>query len=127
MQPYGRAINPPAPNPTKPLKRNMDEEASHRPAVTKPSNVQPSGEAKRRKTDDEHNPMQAVRPTMPPPIRQSNIRKVRTHCSIASLKESQLTSETCTALYVRTSWHGSPLWLFNFQECPAPATRSSHG
>ncbi|KAJ5174231.1 uncharacterized protein N7482_000108 [Penicillium canariense] len=75
---YGRPINPPAPNPAKPPKRNMDEEAGHRAAVTNPSNVQPSGEAKRRKTEDEHNPMQPIRPTMAPPIRQSNIRKPST-------------------------------------------------
>ncbi|KAJ5087052.1 hypothetical protein NUU61_008359 [Penicillium alfredii] len=75
VQQYGRSINPPVPNPAKPPKRMMDEEASHRPAVSKPSNVKPSGEAKRRKTEDEHNPMQPMRPTMAPPIRQSNIRK----------------------------------------------------
>ena len=73
---HGRPINPPAPNPAKPPKRNMDEEAGYRAAVANTSNVQPSGEAKRRKTEDEHNPMQPVRPTMAPPIRQSNIRKV---------------------------------------------------
>lgn len=73
---YGRPINPPAPNPAKPPKRNMEEEAGYRAAVTNPGNVQPSGEAKRRKTEDEHNPMQPLRPTMAPPIRQSNIRKV---------------------------------------------------
>lgn len=73
---YGRPINPPAPNPAKPPKRNMDEEAGYRAAVANPSNAQPSGDAKRRKTEDEHNPMQPVRPTMAPPIRQSNIRKV---------------------------------------------------
>lgn len=79
IQPYGRPINPPAPNPAKPPKRGMDEDAGHRPAVAKPSNVRPSGEHKRRKTEDEHNPMQPVRPTMAPPIRQSNIRKVCTN------------------------------------------------
>ncbi|KAF3389252.1 hypothetical protein F1880_004501 [Penicillium rolfsii] len=72
---YGRPINPPAPNPAKPPKRNMDEEAGYRAAVPNPSNIQPSGEAKRRKTEDEHNPTQPLRPTMAPPIRQSNIRK----------------------------------------------------
>ncbi|KAJ5905032.1 uncharacterized protein N7473_001948 [Penicillium subrubescens] len=72
---YGRPINPPAPNPAKPPKRNLDEESGYRVAVTNPNNVQPSGEAKRRKTEDEHNPMQPLRPTMAPPIRQSNIRK----------------------------------------------------
>jgi hypothetical protein len=54
----------------------MDDEAGYRAAVANPSNVQPSGEAKRRKTEDEQNHMQPVRPTMAPPIRQSNIRKV---------------------------------------------------
>jgi hypothetical protein len=73
-----RLVNPPSPNPAKPPKRPQDEEAGHRPAVTKPSNVQPSGEFKRRKTDDEHNPMQSVRPPMQPPIRQSGARKVST-------------------------------------------------
>ncbi|EPS33129.1 hypothetical protein PDE_08091 [Penicillium oxalicum 114-2] len=72
---YGRPINPPAPNPAKPPKRNMDEEAGHRAAVSNTANVQPSGEAKRRKTEDEHNPIHPVRPTMAPPIRQSSIRK----------------------------------------------------
>lgn len=38
--------------------------------------IQPSGEAKRRRTEEEHNPPPSVRPTMAPPIRQSNIRKV---------------------------------------------------
>jgi hypothetical protein len=79
---YGRPINPPAPNPAKPPKRNLDEEAGYRAAVTNPSNVQPSGEAKRRKTEDEHNPMQPLRPTMAPPIRQSNIRKVSSTSSV---------------------------------------------
>ncbi|KAJ5156831.1 hypothetical protein N7492_009634 [Penicillium capsulatum] len=75
IQPYGRSINPPAPNPAKPPKRVMDEDAGHRPAVKKPSNVLPAGEAKRRKTEDEHNPMQPMRPHMAPPIRHSNMRK----------------------------------------------------
>lgn len=75
IQPFGgRSINPPAPNPAKPPKRGNDE-TSHRPAPSKPSNVQSTGEFKRRKTEDEHNPMPPVR-TMAQPIRQSNIRKV---------------------------------------------------
>ena len=77
IQPFGaRSINPPAPNPAKPPKRGNDE-TSHRPAPSKPSNVQSTGEFKRRKTEDEHNPMPPVR-TMAQPIRQSNIRKVST-------------------------------------------------
>lgn len=71
-----RPINPPAPNPAKPPKRHHDEDTGHRPAVVKPSSVQASGEVKRRKTEDEHNPMQSVRPSMHPPIRQSGARKV---------------------------------------------------
>ncbi|KAF5858379.1 hypothetical protein ETB97_004458 [Aspergillus alliaceus] len=73
IQPYNRTINPPQPNPAKPPKRGLDEEASHRSAAPKPGAMQPSGEAKRRRTEDEHNPI--MRPTMAPPIRQSNIRK----------------------------------------------------
>lgn len=77
IQPFSRSINQPQPNPAKPPKRNLDDEASHRPAPRKPSaTVQPTGEAKRRRTDDEQNGMPSVRPTMAPPIRQSNIRKV---------------------------------------------------
>ena len=71
-QPYGRPLNPPVPNPAKPPKRVMDEEAGFRPAVKKPSNVLPTGEGKRQKTEDEP----PVRPPMAPPIRHSNIRKV---------------------------------------------------
>ncbi|KAL5041852.1 hypothetical protein BDW71DRAFT_211756 [Aspergillus fruticulosus] len=69
----GRTINPPAPNPAKPPKRGIEEE-NHRSAAAKPGAMQPSGEAKRRRTDDEQN-RASMRPTMAPPIRQSNIRK----------------------------------------------------
>ncbi|KAL4923131.1 uncharacterized protein BDV17DRAFT_18437 [Aspergillus undulatus] len=73
----GRTINPPAPNPAKPPKRGMDDEAS-RPTTAKPGAMQPSGETKRRRTDDEQQQQQnrtSMRPAMAPPIRQSNIRK----------------------------------------------------
>ena len=73
MQPYNRTINPPQPNPAKPPKRGLDDEPGHRSAAPKPGAMQPSGETKRRRTEDEHNPV--MRPTMAPPIRQSNIRK----------------------------------------------------
>lgn len=76
VQPFNRSVNQPHPNPAKPPKRAMDDEPSNRPAPSKPSTVQPSGETKRRRTEDEHNPPPSVRPTMAPPIRQSNIRKV---------------------------------------------------
>lgn len=95
LQPYGRSINPPPANTAKPPKRMMDEDAGHRPAVSKPSNVLPSGESKRRKTEDEHNPMQPVRPAMARPIRQpsSSIRKVS-----ADLEFTQLASNLLTLL-----------------------------
>ncbi|KAL2869734.1 uncharacterized protein BJX67DRAFT_346895 [Aspergillus lucknowensis] len=70
----GRPINQPVPNPAKPPKRGLEEEASHRPATAKLGAMQPSGETKRRRTDDEQN-RASMRPTMAPPIRQSNIRK----------------------------------------------------
>ncbi|KAL4914980.1 hypothetical protein BDW62DRAFT_189452 [Aspergillus aurantiobrunneus] len=70
----GRTINQPAPNPAKPPKRGLEEETNHRPAAAKPGAIQPSGETKRRRTDDEENHA-SMRPTMAPPIRQSNIRK----------------------------------------------------
>ncbi|KAL2858483.1 hypothetical protein BJY01DRAFT_201282 [Aspergillus pseudoustus] len=70
----GRTINQPAPNPAKPPKRGLEEETNHRPATAKPGAMQPSGETKRRKTDDEQNGT-SMRPTMAPPIRQSNILK----------------------------------------------------
>lgn len=84
LQPYGRSINTPASNPAKPPKRVMDEDAGHRAAVAKPSNVQPSGEAKRVKTDDEHGqPVRTIgRPVRPP----STVRKVCiSHLSFLSL------------------------------------------
>ncbi|KAJ5623585.1 hypothetical protein N7490_012190 [Penicillium lividum] len=76
LQPYGRSVNTPAANPAKPPKRVMDDDAGHRPAVRKPSNVHPSGEAKRVKTDDEHGqPVRTIgRPVRPP----STIRKPST-------------------------------------------------
>lgn len=40
--------------------------------------MQPSGETKRRRTEDEQSRMSSMRPAMAPPIRQSNIRKVST-------------------------------------------------
>ncbi|KAJ0413951.1 hypothetical protein BJY00DRAFT_47571 [Aspergillus carlsbadensis] len=67
-------VNQPAPNPAKPPKRGLEEEANHRAATAKPGTMQPSGETKRRRTDDEQNAA-SMRPTMAPPIRQSNILK----------------------------------------------------
>ncbi|KAJ5220493.1 hypothetical protein N7468_009697 [Penicillium chermesinum] len=93
VQPYGR-INPPAPNPARPPKRQPDEDAGQRAAVRKPSNVHAYGEAKRRKTEDEHNPMQQVRPPMAPPdsplqYAQGMVRMLTTHLEqISTLGQS---------------------------------------
>ncbi|OJJ49068.1 hypothetical protein ASPZODRAFT_129445 [Penicilliopsis zonata CBS 506.65] len=75
IQPFGRSINTPAPNPAKPPKRALDEEASHRPVPTRASTAYQSNDSKRRKTEDEQPQVPPVRPTMAPPIRQSAIRK----------------------------------------------------
>ncbi|KAL4892773.1 hypothetical protein BDV59DRAFT_179727 [Aspergillus ambiguus] len=91
VQPFNRSINPPQPNPAKPPKRGLDEEASRRPATAKPGMMQPSGD-KRRRTEDGQNPV--TRPTMAPPIRQSsnrkesNIRKEPTKHSIYGLPQA---------------------------------------
>ncbi|PYH92312.1 hypothetical protein BO71DRAFT_457670 [Aspergillus ellipticus CBS 707.79] len=75
IQPFNRSINPPQPNPAKPPKRGLEEETSHRPTAPKTATMQPSGESKRRRTEDEQSRMSSMRPAMAPPIRQSNIRK----------------------------------------------------
>ncbi|RAL12557.1 uncharacterized protein BO97DRAFT_405478, partial [Aspergillus homomorphus CBS 101889] len=75
IQPFHRSINQPQPNPAKPPKRGLDEEANQRPTALKTGTMQPAGESKRRRTEDEQNRMSSMRPTMAPPIRQSNIRK----------------------------------------------------
>ncbi|PWY94602.1 hypothetical protein BO94DRAFT_531547 [Aspergillus sclerotioniger CBS 115572] len=75
IQPFNRSINQPQPNPAKPPKRGLDDETSHRPTAPKTATMQPSGESKRRRTEDEQSRMSSMRPAMAPPIRQSNIRK----------------------------------------------------
>ncbi|GLA38575.1 hypothetical protein AnigIFM63309_005874 [Aspergillus niger] len=75
IQPFNRSINQPQPNPAKPPKRGLDDEANHRPTAPKSATMQPSGETKRRRTEDEQSRMSSMRPAMAPPIRQSNIRK----------------------------------------------------
>lgn len=81
-QNYGR-INPPAPNPARPAKRPMNEEASNRPPVKKISNVHSVIGDKWGKGEDEqqhqyqHQPSRpSVRPPMGPPKRVSNMRQV---------------------------------------------------
>ncbi|CAG8161965.1 unnamed protein product [Penicillium nalgiovense] len=98
IQPFGgRSINPPPPNPAKPPKRGNDE-TSHRAAPSKPSNVQSTGEFKRRKTEDEHNPMPPVR-TMAQPIRQSSIRKESMKPSTLGRGQSSLAPQSGSSSY----------------------------
>lgn len=66
----------PPPNPAKPPKRALEEESNARSMVPKNGVTSQQADSKRRKTEDEFNPEPPVRPTMAPPIRQSNIRKV---------------------------------------------------
>ena len=76
------ALNHPPPNPARPpIKRALDPEPEDEPP--KPIRV-PAGqsyqanEGKRRRTGEDEIRETTVRPTMAPPIRQSNIRKART-------------------------------------------------
>lgn len=141
VQPFNRSVNQPQPNPAKPPKRAMDDEPSNRPAPSKPSAVQPSGETKRRRTEDEHNPPPSVRPTMAPPIRQSTIRKVSLPPlpSFPIRELSILTSFPGTQKAVfgrpqqaldaqqRTSLGPPPVWLFYFQDRTAAETSPPDG
>jgi len=66
----------PLPNVAKPAKRPAEDEPFQRPAITKAGAVSQANDVKRRRTDDEDVQEAQIRPTMAPPIRQSNIRKV---------------------------------------------------
>ena len=108
VQPYARPINPPVPNPAKPPKRGPDDEGGHRAVVTKPSNVQPTTEGKRQKTEDEGSLMQPMRGPMAPPVRHSNIRKVINPFAPQSLLEE--TNADCEfsnspLCLIRHPWH----------------------
>jgi len=72
--------NYPAPNPAKPPAKRVFE-PDHEDEPTRPTRVQggqsyQQNDTKRRRTEDEETFEAHVRPTMAPPIRQSNIRKV---------------------------------------------------
>lgn len=127
IQPHSRPINPPVPNPAKPPKRGPDDEAGHRPAVTKPSNVQLTGEGKRQKTEDESTLMQPVRAPMAPPVRHSNIRKViNLFLSGVPLNESGANCRSLSShLYlIRLPWLTSPALQFSRHLSPSgPLTR----
>ena len=75
-QPMPRSmVNHPLPNPAKPPKRAMEEESVARPQAPKYGAASQQADAKRRRTEDENVfDAQPVRPTMAPPIRQSNIK-----------------------------------------------------
>ena len=81
----GRAV--PHINPAKPPKRyfqpDEDEEGPRFDQGQAASQSNPQNPAKRRKTSEEGNEQPAARPTMAPPIRLSNMRKVCNECDLA--------------------------------------------
>jgi len=92
-QDFPRAHNNyPAPNPAKPpAKRLFDPD--HEDEPPRPTRVQggqsyQQNDTKRRRTEDEETFEAPVRPTMAPPVRQSNIRKVCTAFCLDSLESS---------------------------------------
>ncbi|KAJ5743788.1 hypothetical protein N7533_008658 [Penicillium manginii] len=98
---YGR-INPPAPNPARPAKRPMNEEASNRPPVKKISNVHSVIGDKWGKGEDEqqhqfqHQPSRpSVRPPMGPPKRVSNMRQPQ-HSTI---NQSSMASSSGSSIF----------------------------
>lgn len=78
-QDYNRPGNQPLINPARPIKRVFDPELDDepfRPVRTQGVPPYQQSDAKRRRTEDEDVQEVVIRPTMAPPIRQSNIRKV---------------------------------------------------
>lgn len=79
---YGRSANPPPSGAVRPpgkrvFEPDIDEEPKGPAHGQGGSSLYPQLEAKRRRTDDEEFLEVVVRPTMLPPKRQSNARKVR--------------------------------------------------
>ncbi|GKZ19723.1 hypothetical protein AbraIFM66951_009792 [Aspergillus brasiliensis] len=99
IQPFNRSINQPQPNPAKPPKRGLDDEANHRPTTSKTATMQPSGETKRRRTEDEQSRMSSMRPAMAPPIRQSNIRKETTKPSIFGHTQPSVAHQSGSSIF----------------------------
>lgn len=78
-QDYNRPANQPPINPARPVKRIFDPETDDEPFRSVRTQGAPpyqQSDAKRRRTEDEEVQEIIIRPTMAPPIRQSNIRKV---------------------------------------------------
>ena len=78
-QDYNRPGNQPLIKPARPIKRVFDPELDDepfRPVRTQGVPPYQQSDAKRRRTEDEDVQEVVIRPTMAPPIRQSNIRKV---------------------------------------------------
>ncbi|KAI9867984.1 MAG: hypothetical protein M1830_005731 [Pleopsidium flavum] len=76
VQDFNRVVAAhPLPNVAKPAKRPAEDESFQRPGLTKAGAASQANDAKRRRTDDEEVQEVHTRPTMAPPIRQSNIRK----------------------------------------------------
>jgi len=64
-------------NATKPAKRPAEDEFSQRLGLNRIGTLSQEDDTKRRRTGDEDLYDAPIRPTMAPPIRQSNIRKVK--------------------------------------------------
>lgn len=81
-QDHNRPNNQHPVNPAKPMKRVFDpdhDDVPLRPAHAQGAPPYQQSDAKRRRTDDEEDIQEVIiRPTMAPPIRKSNIRKVDT-------------------------------------------------
>ncbi|PGH23616.1 hypothetical protein AJ80_02397 [Polytolypa hystricis UAMH7299] len=74
VQPSNRPIVHNPSNASKPIKRVIEDDAPARQATVKSGAVH-QADGKRRKTDEEIVDQQPTRPTMAPPIRQSNVRR----------------------------------------------------
>ncbi|KAI9710878.1 MAG: hypothetical protein M1812_007330 [Candelaria pacifica] len=78
VQDFGRSSQQPQANPARPPKRNFQadqsEEPAQRPTNARAGQALQQHDAKRRKTDEEVEEVEP-RQAMPPPIRQSNVRK----------------------------------------------------
>ncbi|KAL8828199.1 MAG: hypothetical protein Q9191_002726 [Dirinaria sp. TL-2023a] len=111
------ATNHPPPNPVRPaLKRVMEPEADDRSARPQAGSTYQQNEGKRRRTGDEDRQPISVRPTMAPPIRQSNIRKVG-----IPTKSQPVIAESVQDL------HKSSVFNSNYSTAPPPSAIHHQG
>ena len=94
-------LNPPPPNPARPpIKRALDAEPEEEPSKSARIHAgqhYQANEGKRRRTSDDEPQEPNVRPTMAPPIRQSNIRKARIPSQPPWAKQSLTFCRICTS------------------------------